>query len=385
MFSDLLFNLRAQGLVVGVGEWQTFLDAMRRGLATDLDGTYHLGRSLLCRGEGDFDHYDIGFARTFEGATIPDDLRSKLEDWLAEAKQNPQFDQVAPHEFTSLEEVLEALRERLREQKERHDGGNRWIGTGGKSPFGHSGQAEHGVRVGGSGGSRSAVATALERRWEGYRGDRTLDLRELKVVLRMLRSLAHDGPMELDLDGTIDRTCKNAGDIEIVERRARRNRLKVVLLMDAGGSMAPHAERVERLFSAASQMKDTFKSFEAYAFHNCVYAWLYKDIEQLDKVATAEVLANLTPQHRLIFVGDASMAPYELFSPYSWPSTQPASAGIDWLRRMRERCPASIWLNPDPLRFWQHPTVSAIGRIFPMYELTVEGLKEGIKKLRVPH
>ncbi|TNE86761.1 MAG: VWA domain-containing protein [Deltaproteobacteria bacterium] len=385
MFTELLFNLRAQGLVVGVGEWRTFLDAMSRGLATDLDSMYHLGRSLLCRGEADFDGFDIAFAQTFRDMDVGEDLRAKLEEWLREARENPNVDQVAPHEFKSVEDVLEALRERLREQKERHDGGNRWIGTGGKSPFGHSGQAENGVRVGGSSGGRSAVATALERRWEGYRGDRTLDLRELKVVLRMLRSLAHDGPMELDIDGTIDRTCKNAGDIELVERRARRNRLKVVLLMDAGGSMAPHAERVERLFSAASQMKDTFKSFEAYAFHNCVYNWLYKDIEQLDKVPTSEVLANLTPQHRLIFVGDASMAPYELFSAYSWPSTQPSSAGIDWLRRMRERCPASIWLNPDPKRFWQHPTVSAIGRIFPMYELSVEGLKDGIKKLRVPY
>ncbi|MCO4743583.1 MAG: VWA domain-containing protein [Proteobacteria bacterium] len=383
MFVDLLFNLRAQGLVVGVGEWTGFLDAVGRGLATDLDGMYHLGRALLCRSESDFDGFDLAFAKTFQGMEIADDLREKLEEWLRDAKERTEGERV-PHEFESMEDLLEAFRDRLEKQKERHDGGNHWVGTGGTSPFGNSGRAANGIRVGGSAGGRSAVATAMERRWEGYRGDRTLDLRELKVVLRLLRSLAHDGPMELDLPGTIDATCHNAGDIELVEKRERRNRLKLVLLMDAGGSMAPHAERVEKLFSAASQMKDTFKSFEAYSFHNCVYQWLYKDIEQLDRVATSEILAKLTPQHRIILVGDASMAPYELFSSYSWPSTT-TDAGIDWLRRIKQRSPAAIWLNPDPQRFWQHPTVSAIGRIFPMFDLSVQGLKDGIKKLRVPH
>jgi len=217
---------------------------------------------------------------------------------------------------------------------------------------------------------------------ENYRGDRTLDVRDLKVALRALRSLAREGEWELDLDETIDQTARNAGDIEIVEQRARKNRLHVVLLMDAGGSMAPHAEQVERLFSAAKAMK-TFKTFRHLFFHNCVYQYLHEDFEQMKRVPTHEVLASLTPQHRLIFVGDASMAPYELFSSFSWP-TDHALPGIDWLRRMHERCPASVWLNPDPQAYWRHPTVETIGRIFPMYPLSVHGLRESIKKLRAP-
>ena len=211
-----------------------------------------------------------------------------------------------------------------------------------------------------------------------------LDVRDLKVVLRSLRSLVRDGNWALDLDGTIDRTAKNAGDIEIVEERERKNRLKVVLFMDSGGSMLPHSEKVERLFSAAKEVK-TFREFKSYAFHNCVYGRLYTDIEQLERVPTSEVLANLTPQHRLIFVGDASMAPYELFSPFSWPGQGDGLSGLDWLQRFRERCPGAIWLNPDPERWWDHPTVRAIGGLFPMFPLTVEGVEDGVRRLRAPH
>jgi uncharacterized protein with von Willebrand factor type A (vWA) domain len=152
--------------------------------------------------------------------------------------------------------------------------------------------------------------------------------------------------------------------------------------MDAGGSMSPHAGKVERLFSAASRIR-TFRSFKSYSFHNCVYDRLYTDIETGERIPTAKVLETLTPRHRLVFVGDASMAPYELFSPFGWP-TEGALAGIEWLRRLKERCPGSIWLNPDPERWWQHPTVSAIGRIFPMFELSVDGLRGAVRRLRAP-
>jgi len=153
--------------------------------------------------------------------------------------------------------------------------------------------------------------------------------------------------------------------------------------MDAGGSMAPHYERVSNLFSAADSLK-TFKSFRAYSFHNCVYGWLYRDIERMDRVRTEQVLEELTPKHRLLFVGDASMAPYELFSTYGWPASRDQLAGIDWLRRFRQRCRASVWLNPDPQRYWRHPTVSAIGEVFPMYELTLDGIRDAVKTLRAP-
>lgn len=381
MFTELLYASRRAGLVVGTGEWLSFLEAIRGGLIDDPDKLYRLGRALLCRSEGEYDAWDLAFAATFEGATIPDDLKAALEQWLDRVVERPEGDWV-DHGYQDRDALWEAFLERLKEQKEEHHGGNKWIGTGGTSPFGHSGKGAQGIRVGGPGGGRQAVNAAMERRWANYRTDRTLDLRDLQVALRALRNLAREGDWELDLPGTIDRTCKNAGEIEVVERRERLNRVHLVLLMDAGGSMAPHYDKVSRLFSAASKVKG-FKSFTSWNFHNAVYGWLYKDIEQLDRVRTEDVIEKLTPRHRLVFVGDASMAPYELFHPFGWPS-ESALSGLEWFRRLRQRCPGSVWMNPDPPRYWQHPTVSAIGQVFPMYELSVDGIREAVRKLRVP-
>lgn len=381
MFTDFLFNLRMQGLVIGTGEWLAFIGAIKRGLAVDLDALYVVGRAMLCRSETEFDAYDLAFAQTFSDAVLPEELREKLEEWLRNAAQQPEGEWV-DHGFEDLQELWNAFQERLKEQKERHEGGNRWVGTGGTSPFGSDGKGANGVRVGGGGGGRQAVMTAMDRRWENYRSDRTLDIRDMKVALRALRNLVREGQWELDLAGTIDRTCHNAGDIELVDRKERENQVHVVLLMDAGGSMAPHYERVSQLFSAAEQVS-CFKSFKSYSFHNCVYNWLYEDFEQLKRVPSGQVLEGLTPRHRLIFVGDASMAPYELFSPFGWPNEE-HSSGLEWLQRFRSRCRASIWLNPDPKRYWDHPTVRAIGETFPMFPLTIDGLRDGIKKLRAP-
>lgn len=376
MFLALLFALRAQGLPVGTAEWLAFLDALQRGLAVDLDELYVLGRALLCRSEADFDRFDLAFEEVFRdvGAILPERLR----EWLEEAKRAA-GERVDP--LIADEDLWEEMLRRLQEQRERHDGGGYWVGTGGTSPFGHSGRASRGIRVGGTGGGRSAVRVAAERRWSNYRNDRRLDVRELQVVLRTLRRLQRDGQTELDLDGTIEETARNAGEIELVERPARRNQVRLVLLMDAGGSMSPHAERVERLFSAAASAR-VFRSFTPLYFHNCVYGWLYRDFENLDRVRTEDVLRDLGPRHRMILVGDASMAPWELLGDPSWGGG--GMSGIDWLRRIRSRCPASVWLNPDPVRLWAHPTVSAIGSVFPMFELTVDGLRSAVRKLRAP-
>ncbi len=379
MFTDFLYALRGQGLVIGSGEWLVFLDALRRGLATETGELYRLGRALLCRSETEFDQYDVAFAGTFGSATLPEAAREKLAEWLANALETNRA--WRDHGMTP-EELWQEFLKRLAEQKERHDGGSQWVGTGGDSPFGHSGRGAQGIRVGGEGGGRQAVNVAMERRWQNYRTDRTLDIRDLQVALRALRNLAREGQFELDLDETIDATCRNAGEIELIERRARRNQVHVVLLMDTGGSMAPHYEQVSRLFSAAQKVH-TFKSFQAWSFHNCVYGWLYRDYEQMERERTDRVLDVLTPRHRLIFVGDASMAPYELFHTFGWPG-EGALAGLDWLKRFRARCNGSVWINPDPRRYWDHPTVSAIGRVFPMYELTLDGLRDAVRKLWVP-
>jgi len=382
MFLDFLINLRAQNLNIGMGQWLAFLDALGKGLATDVPGMYELGRALLCKSETEYDQYDVAFGTTFNGVALPEDLREKIEALLKNV-HGMNSDAPEPRTFETLADLLEQYRKTLQEQEGEHNGGNRWVGTGGTSPYGRGGRNPEGMAKGDGSGNRSGFRMPNDRRWKGYRGDRVLDVRDLHVVLRALRSLAREGRMELDLDGTIDATCHNGGEIDIIEKRERKNRLKIVLMMDAGGSMAPHAEKIEKLFTAAKRVK-SFRSLDTYTFHNCVYNHVYTDIDQLKRKPTSEVLANLDSKHRVIFVGDASMAPYELFSSFSWPGNSNALSGVDWLRRLRERCPASIWLNPDPQKYWKHPTVSAIGGIFPMFELTVDGVRDGVRKLRAP-
>lgn len=377
MLLPLLYNLRAQGVKIGLGEWLAFLDGLQRGLACSLDELYQLGRAVLVHTEAHFDAYDLAFTATFQGVELPEDLRDKLAEWLAEARASAATDHRV-WEFKDLEELKREFEKRLKEQKERHDGGAYWIGTGGTSPFGHSGRSEGGVRVGGRGGGGRAVAVAEERRWANYRTDMTLDVRDFKVGLRALRRFAREGSLTLDLDGTIQKTCENAGEIELDFRPERINRMRIVLLMDAGGSMEPHAALVSRLFTAANELK-TFKTFDSYYFHNCPYRYLYRNYETYDRIPTADVLESLTPEHRLVWVGDASMAPWELFSS-GWGYDGPT--GAEWIQRFSRKCPWSVWLNPDPVRFWDHPTVRAIGASLPMFPLSVDGLKNAVTRLR---
>lgn len=384
MFDLLLLNLRSQGLKVGLGEWLVFLEGLKKELVTDLDGLYRFGRAVLVHSETQYDTWDLAFTATFDGVQLPPVLSEQLTDWLAEAMERQ--GEMVEHDL-SPEELRELFEQRLKEQKERHDGGNRWIGTGGTSPFGRAGNSKNGVQVGG-GGNRSALRVAGEREWSDYRTDSALSSRDFSVALRALRNLAREGPEELDLDDTIDRTAKNAGDIDLSFRRARQNRVHLVLIMDTGGSMAPHARLVEALFTAAEEEKG-FKSFEALQFHNAPYGWLYRSYQRNERVSIDELLRSWTPKHRLVFVGDASMAPYELFDPqgFGWGfatrSDTPRMSGLEWLKLIHGRCPASIWLNPDPRRWWDHPTVRAIGAVYPMFPLTVDGLKDAVKRLRL--
>ncbi len=379
MFELLLFNLRARGIKVGLMEWLRFLDGVERGLAVDLESLYRFGRAVLVHSEGQFDAWDVAFKATFEGVELPPEISDALRAWLSEAHDN-----VGPLEHIDMtdEELRRELMKRLAEQKERHDGGSRWVGTGGTSPFGHSGRADKGIRVEGSGGNRSAIAVAAERRWSDYRTDTRLQVRDFKVAMRALRNLVREGELELDLDGTIERTANNGGDIELDWRRRRDNRMRLLLLMDSGGSMSPHARLVSRLFTAASELKG-FRSIDMFYFHNAPYGWLYKSYERWERTRIETLLSEWTPKHRVIFVGDASMAPYELFSPFGLARRDGGHSGLDWLQQIRLRCPASIWLNPDPQRWWDHPTVRAIGNMFPMFPLTVSGLRDGVRRLRV--
>jgi uncharacterized protein len=380
MFALLLFNLRGQGVKVGMGEWLAFLRGVEQGLVADLSGLYQFGRAVMVHSEAQFDAWDLAFQATFEGVELPPALSQQLQDWLREARE-------LTAESKPVDMDPEALRQlflqRLKEQKERHDGGNRFIGTGGTSPFGREGAAPGGVQVGGGGG-RSATMVAGERRWTDYRVDRTLDQRDFQVALRALRNLAREGEMELDIDQSIDRTCHNGGEIELSFDRRPENRVHVVLIMDTGGSMSPHTRLVTQLFTAAKEMKG-FKSVSAYYFHNAPYGWLYTSFESYQRKPIHELMREWTPRHRVIWVGDASMADYELFTAFGgdpWSGRTSGMSGLDWLRMMQRHNPASIWLNPDPERWWDHPTVNAIRSVFPMYPLTLAGLRDGIRKLR---
>ena len=335
-----------------------------------------LFRSVLVHSESHYDAFDLAFTAPFRGVELPPALKDAIWEWLAEAREGA--GERVPGGFESLEELKKELEKRLAEQKERHDGGNYWVGTGGTSPFGHSGRNDQGIRIGGESRGRGAVQVAEERRWGAYRTDMTLSVRDFKVALALLRNLARDGREELDVDGTIARTARGGGEIELAFARERVNRVRLVLLMDVGGSMEPHAATVSRMFTAATEMK-IFKTFDAYYFHNAPYRWLYRNYATYDRRLTADVVRDLTPEHRVIFVGDASMAPWELFNS-GFGDTGPS--GLDWIQRMGRKAPASAWLNPDPPRYWDHPTVRAIASAVPMFQLSVDGLRSAVRSLR---
>ncbi len=376
MFTLLLYHLRHQGILVGTHEWLTFLKGVHKGLAYNLDSLYQLGRTTLCKTEAEFDAFDQGFLEAFEGVEIADVLfeqmiHQQIQQWLENAKR-AEGELVEPD--IPIDKLMEELEKRIQEQTKRHDGGSRWVGTGGRSPFGHSGRASHGIRVGGQSKNRSAIAVAGERKWQAYRKDNTLDIRDLQLVIKQLRQLTPTGEWQLNVDQTIRKTVANGGEIELEFAREKKNRLHLVLLLDSGGSMEAHARMVEQFFTAFSESKG-FKTFQSWHFHNVPYGRFFTDnkTEAIDNL-----LQQWTVHHRVVWVGDACMAPYELFSPTYHSNMR----GIDWIRRIVEKCPQSIWLNPEQPRFWNHPTIEGIGQVVKMFPLTIDGLSKGVQQLR---
>jgi uncharacterized protein with von Willebrand factor type A (vWA) domain len=289
-------------------------------------------------------------------------------------------------EGLDLEELRRLFEERMREQKGRHDGGNRWIGTGGTSPFGAHGAHPTGVRVGPHGGGRSAMAVADARAYRAYRSDLVLDVRQIEVALRKLRSLAREGSeRELDLEETIDQTAKNGGELEIVVRPPRKPNVRVLLLMDVGGSMDPHAELVSQLFSAAKRASN-FRELKTYYFHNCIYGSVYSTEALREPVRVRDVLLHCDRTWKLVFVGDAAMHPAELLGGGDWYATRDltgsdAMAGVRWMQTLADHFDKSAWLNPDPPNYWRGGTAETLAGIFSMYPLTLEGLGEAMAHL----
>ena len=388
MFLGFFYELRRRKVPVGMGEAIALARALESGLhESALDGFYHVARSLLVHSEAHLDAFDQAFLAHFKGIEEQGQaLADELLAWLKEAKEHP--GNLTPEELAMLEQfdaarLFEMFEERQREQKARHDGGNTWIGTAGTSPFGNQGRAaREGVRVGGAGGQKSALQIADARRYETYRDDVVLDTRQLGVALRKLRAFTREGAFEeLDLEGTIEQTARNGGELEVVVRPPRRSNTRVLLLMDVGGSMTPYASLVSRLFSAASKSTH-FKELRTHYFHNCVYGKLFETHRMDDGIPVHQLLSECNRGYKLILVGDALMAPYELVS--SWGYSLGGGdnpPGIAWLMQLKEHFEKSVWLNPEPRHTWRGNTIQTISQVFDMFPLTLEGLGEAVQHL----
>jgi uncharacterized protein with von Willebrand factor type A (vWA) domain len=388
MFTGYFFHLRRRGLNVSVQEFMALLVGLKLGLAGEsLLGFYGLARSLLVKSEAHFDLFDQCFAEYFQGVEVAPQVKDELHEWLKNAPLPRPLDpeEMERLKHLDLEELRRQFEERMAQQHERHDGGNRWVGTGGTSPFGHSGRHPTGVRVHGESLWKSAVQVAAERRYRNLRSDVVLDTRQISLALKKLRRLARESAHEeIDVEETIRATARNAGEIELVMRAERKNSVKLLLLMDVGGSMTAHTRVSEQLFSAAHSLNH-FKEFRHYYFHNCVYDFLFKDIGRLETIGTADLLHELGDDWHLIVVGDAAMSPYELTAPggcidYFHHNEEP---GLVWLDRLRKRVPRSVWLNPESVPMWQMPSAQLVRRVFKdMFPLTIAGLEEAIAHLR---
>jgi uncharacterized protein len=384
-----LYELRERKLKVGSQEAILLARALSLGLhGSSLDGFYYLARALLVHRESDLDKFDEAFLAHFKGIIVESKKAiDALEEWLKDPKvlESLSDEQRAMLKDLSAEELRELFEQRLREQQGRHEGGNRWIGTGGTSPFGTGGQHPSGisVRAGSSGrGGRSALGMADARAYRPYRSDLVLDVRQVEVALRKLRVFTREGgELELDIDRTIDETARNAGELEIVTRLPKRSNVRVLLLMDVGGSMDPFAHTCSQLFSAARRASN-FRELKTYYFHNTIYGRVYSTDALMEPIEVPRLLEQVSDRWKLIIVGDAAMAPSELLGTGPWgsPSGKPLS-GLDWLIHLRQKFERTVWLNPDPPQYWSGGTCRVVGEVFPMFHLTIEGLTEAMALL----
>ncbi|MCF7700452.1 vWA domain-containing protein [Loktanella sp. M215] len=393
MFLRFFDTLRQHGVPVSIREFLAFLEGMRAGLATyDVDAFYHLGRTIMVKDERHIDRYDRAFAASFAGLeSIPDqevlDAVDIPADWLEKLaeKHLTEAEKAEIAASGGFEALMERLKQRLAEQKGRHQGGSKWVGTAGTSPFGAYGYNPEGVRIGQSESRHQRAVKVWDKR-EFRDLDDTVDLgtRNIKVALKRLRKWARDGAAEeLDLDGTIRKTAEH-GYLDVQTRPERRNAVKVLLFLDIGGSMDPHVKVVEELFSAA---RAEFKHMQHYYFHNCLYEGVWTDNRRRwnAQTPTWDVLRKYGSDYKCIFVGDASMSPYEVAAPGGANEHWNAEAGSTWLARARDQWPNHVWINPLPERFWAHTqSVHMIQQIFGadrMQPMTLSGIGAAMKLL----
>ncbi|MFY9705455.1 MAG: hypothetical protein WAJ95_06025 [Desulfobacterales bacterium] len=390
MFIDFFYTLKNVGIPVSPTSFLTLHRALLTGLVNSLNDFYTASRSILVKSERYFDLYDQAFAHHFEGAELPDysgveldDIaRAMLDQWLKEPRALAEALGIDESELNRLtpEELIQYFKERLKEQTGEHHGGSRWIGTGGTSPVGHSGHHPGGMRVGGVSRNKSAVKVALDRRYRDYSLSGPLTRPMVGEALKRLRNLVPVGPKDrVNIDETLYQTMKNGGEIEIVFERSLKDRLKVILAIDNGGySMDPYISVVQTVFDYA---RSQFKDLKTYFFHNTVYSTLWGDSARFRKPKPIAEFAAADPQTRLFIVGDASMAPYELMVADGSIHIEERSGtpSIECLKFLADTFSHAVWLNPMPEDMWNYTqTVKTIGRIFPMFELSIDGLEKAV-------
>ncbi|MBC5747545.1 VWA domain-containing protein [Dysosmobacter sp. NSJ-60] len=396
MFVAFFYLLRQRGLDVSPNEWMTLLEGMEKGLhKSSLTGFYHLCRAIVVKSEVEFDRFDQVFLEFFKDIPFNGELPEEMLEWLEhpseDLKRTIEELMTAGFPDETMEELLKLLQERLEEQDAEHNGGSKWVGTQGRTPWGNSGWHPNGIRIGGQGRYRTAMAVAGERKFRDFRKDNTLDTRQFQMAFRLLRQLSvqtESVDKELDVDSTIHDTCENAGSLQVRYKNPRKNTVKVLLLMDSGGSMEYYAGLCSMLFQAATK-SNHFKELHTYYFHNCIFSSLFQgpQLWRSGEVPTEWVLQNFDSSYKVIIVGDAAMNPYELREKqFQWGKGTYAPSGLEWLERFKKQYPYLIWLNPEPMPakpdYWSQ-THYQLGQIFQMYDLSAEGLEKGMKRLMV--
>jgi uncharacterized protein with von Willebrand factor type A (vWA) domain len=386
---DFFLHLKARELPVSTKELLALLEALEARLVSgSLDDFYLISRAILIKNEALYDRFDLAFGEYFKGIeALPGFEVMVPEEWLtlAARKHLSEADR-AKLEKLSYEKIFEQLKQRLAEQKERHAGGNKWIGTAGTSPYGHGGYNPAGVRIGGdSVGNRTAIKVWEQREFRNLDDSVDLGVRNIKVALRRLRRFARQGAAtELDLDGTIAGTARNGGWLDLHLRPERHNAIKVLLFLDIGGSMDDHIAACEELFSAA---RSEFKHLEHFYFHNCIYEGLWKDNRRRhsEKLSTWDVIHTYGPDYKVVIVGDASMSPYEISSAGGSVEHWNEESGATWLGRLCRTWSHAVWLNPLPEKHWTYtPSIRMVQKVIGeprMFPLTIDGLERAMRTL----
>jgi len=388
MLIDFFYHLKQQKIPASTREYLSLLQAMQAGLAGhSIDDFYFLARTCLVKKETDYDRFDQAFGEYFKGLEALPGLETDIpEDWLRLlAHKHLSDEEKAKLEKLGWDKLMEEFQKRLEEQKGRHQGGNKWVGTGGTSPFGNGGYHPEGIRVGGeSAGNRTAIKVWQQRKFKNLDDSVELGTRNIKVALRRLRRFAREGAAdELDLEGTITGTANNAGWLDLKMRPERHNKVKVLLFLDVGGSMDDHIRLCEELFSA---VRSEFKHLEYFYFHNCVYDHVWKDNHRRrsEKHALYDVMHKYGSDYKLVIVGDATMSPVEILRPWGSVEYNNEEAGSVWLQRLLTAYPSAVWLNPDPERYWEYrQSIQIMQKLMTdrMYPLTVQGLELAMREL----